>query len=88
MAIEADTAVLDGLRRSDYARLDANGQVYLDYTGAGLYADSQLSEHVELPRRSVFGNPHVVRRPGSEVLLEALADEGIRHVFGSPGTGG
>ena len=38
----ADTAILDELRRSDFARLDAGGHVYLDYTGAGLYADSQL----------------------------------------------
>jgi len=58
MRVEADTAMLDELRRSDYARLDASGHVYLDYTGAGLYADSQLSEHVELLRRNVFGNPH------------------------------
>jgi benzoylformate decarboxylase len=27
-----------------------------------------------------------VRRSGSEILLEALADEGVRHVFGNPGT--
>ncbi|MGZ4333796.1 MAG: aminotransferase class V-fold PLP-dependent enzyme [Gaiellaceae bacterium] len=51
-------AALSELRRRDYARLDAGGHVYLDYTGAGLYADSQLREHVELLRRSVFGNPH------------------------------
>ncbi len=45
-----DTTVLDELRRSDFARLDTGGHVYLDYTGAGLYADSQLSEHLELLR--------------------------------------
>jgi benzoylformate decarboxylase len=27
-----------------------------------------------------------VRRSGAEILLEALADEGVRHVFGNPGT--
>ena len=27
-----------------------------------------------------------MRRSGSEILLEALADEGVRHVFGNPGT--
>lgn len=26
-----------------------------------------------------------MRRSGSEVLLEALADEGVRHVFANPG---
>jgi molybdenum cofactor sulfurtransferase len=51
-------AALSELRRSEYGRLDAGRHVYLDYTGAGLYADSQLAEHVELLRRNVFGNPH------------------------------
>ena len=54
----ADTAALDDLRRTEFARLDAGGHVYLDYTGAGLYADSQLREHFELLRQNVFGNPH------------------------------
>lgn len=34
----ADTHQLDALRASEYARLDATGTVYLDYTGGGLYA--------------------------------------------------
>jgi len=52
----ANTAILDELRRSDFARLDAGGHGYLDYTGAGRHADSQLNEHVDLLRRNVFGN--------------------------------
>ncbi len=36
---------LDELRQRDYARLDRLGQVYLDYTGGGLYADSQIRAH-------------------------------------------
>jgi selenocysteine lyase/cysteine desulfurase len=66
-----DTAVLDGLRRSDFARLDASGHIYLDYTGAGLYADSQLNEHLELLRRSVFGNPHSLN-PTSAAMTELV----------------
>src|SRR6516165_10416749 len=54
----ADTAVLDELRASDLARLDRGGHVYLDYTGGGLFAESQLREHVELLQADVFGNPH------------------------------
>ena len=50
---------LDELRATEYARLDASGNVYLDYTGGGLYAESQLAR---APARccatSVFGNPH------------------------------
>jgi molybdenum cofactor sulfurtransferase len=54
----AGTASLDALRAADYARLDAGGHVYLDYTGGGLAADSQLREHAELMAGRVFGNPH------------------------------
>ena len=46
----ADTARLDELRAREYSRLDAMGQVYLDYTGGGLFADSQLDEHLRLLR--------------------------------------
>jgi molybdenum cofactor sulfurtransferase len=46
------------LRRDEYGRLDATGQVYLDYTGAGLHAASQIDAHAELLHRRVLGNPH------------------------------
>lgn len=52
------TAVLDELRSREYARLDGEHQVYLDYTGGGLYAESQLREHMALLSQNVFGNPH------------------------------
>ncbi len=68
----ADTAVLDELRRTDFARLDRTGHVYLDYTGGGLYADSQLVEHMSLLRENVYGNPHSINptSAASTVLLE------------------
>ena len=66
-----DTTVLDELRRSDFARLEAGGHVYLDYTGAGLYADSQLAEHLELLRHNVFGNPHSLN-PTSARMTELV----------------
>jgi selenocysteine lyase/cysteine desulfurase len=53
-----DRAALERLRAEEYARLDAQGHVYLDYTGGGLYAASQLARHQALLRDSVFGNPH------------------------------
>ena len=49
---------VDELRDRDYSRLDRLGQVYLDYTGAGLYAESQLRLHQQLLAENVFGNPH------------------------------
>lgn len=80
----ADTAALDELRRSDLSRLDTGGHVYLDYTGAGLYADSQLSEHLELLRGSVFGNPHSVN-PTSSAMTELVerAREAVLEFFGA-----
>jgi len=52
------TTKLDALRATEYGRLDRGGHVYLDYTGGGLYAESQLREHVALLSNEVFGNPH------------------------------
>ena len=52
------TRRLDKLRATEYARLDRAGHVYLDYTGGGLYADSQVRAHLDLLRDNVFGNPH------------------------------
>ncbi|HEY7293760.1 MAG TPA: aminotransferase class V-fold PLP-dependent enzyme, partial [Dehalococcoidia bacterium] len=52
------TQPLDELRAAEYARLDEQGEVYLDYTGAGLYADRQVHEHLEILNREVLGNPH------------------------------
>src|SRR6185295_17959350 len=49
---------LDELRATEYARLDRQGHVYLDYTGGGLYAESQLRDHLALLNEQVFGNPH------------------------------
>ena len=51
----ASTSALDDLRRAEYGRLDAQGQVYLDYTGGALHADSQVREHAELLSAHVFG---------------------------------
>ena len=67
----AETAVLDELRRSDFARLDRSGHVYLDYTGGGLYAESQLREHMQLLQSGVFGNPHSIN-PTSAASTELV----------------
>lgn len=48
----------DNLRAREFARLDAQGHVYLDYTGGGLYGESQIREHADLLTGNVFGNPH------------------------------
>ena len=70
------TSRLDDLRASEYGRLDEQGHIYLDYTGGGLYADRQLTEHVDLLRRGVFGNPHS-SNPTSMAMTQL--DERARH---------
>jgi molybdenum cofactor sulfurtransferase len=53
-----DVEALDALRAKEYSRLDAQGQVYLDYTGGGLYADHQIDTHIHMLKTGVYGNPH------------------------------
>lgn len=59
------------LRRAEYGRLDADGHVYLDYTGAGLHAASQIEAHAALLRTGVFGNPHS-NNPTSRATTELV----------------
>ena len=54
----AATSALDALRATEYARLDAQQQIYLDYTGGGLHAASQVLEHARMLGDHVLGNPH------------------------------
>ncbi len=65
------TSKIDALRAAEYARLDAGKQVYLDYTGGGLYADAQLRAHLELLRTQVFGNPHS-SNPTSQAMTDLV----------------
>src|SRR6266545_1119131 len=83
---DGGTALLDELRRSDFDRLDAGDHVYLDYTGAGLYADSQLREHIELLRSGVFGNPHSLNPTSSAMteLVEHARDSVLAFFRASP----
>lgn len=74
-----ETGELDRLRTSEYSRLDRLGHVYLDYTGAGLYADRQVREHVALLEGGVFGNPHS-RNPTSLATTE-LVERGRARVL-------
>lgn len=73
------TSALDDLRAREYARLDAAGQVYLDYTGGGLYAESQLRGHLALLSRGVFGNPHS-HNPTSQAAT-CLVDDARAYVL-------
>ncbi len=52
------TSTIDVLRKTQYPLLEKESHIYLDYTGAGLYASSQLQAHQKLLSGSLFGNPH------------------------------
>jgi molybdenum cofactor sulfurtransferase len=80
------TALLDDVRLWEYGRLDDGDHVYLDYTGGGLYADSQLRAHMDLLRRNVFGNPHSVNPTSSAMtaLVERARDRVLDYFNASP----
>ena len=82
---EFDATRLGELRAAEYGRLDAQGQVYLDYTGGGVFAESQLSDHLDLLRGTVLGNPHSVN-PTSAAASELLerARTAVLRYFNAP----
>jgi len=59
------------LRATEFARLDAGGHVYLDHTGAALYPESLVREHMQRLCGAVLGNPHS-RNPSSRVSTELV----------------
>ncbi len=80
------TTSLDDLRAREYGRLEEQNQTYLDYTGGGLYADSQLQDHLGLLRQGVFGNPHSTS-PASEastILVDRARNYVLEYFNASP----
>ena len=73
------TQLIDELRAREYARLDEQQHVYLDYTGGGLYADSQLRRHMELLAGRVYGNPHSTNP--SSLAMTALVEQARAYVL-------
>jgi selenocysteine lyase/cysteine desulfurase len=80
------TLHLDALRAAEYSRLDEHGHVYLDYTGAGLHAASQVREHAELLNAQPLGNPHSASPSSSRTtaLVEG-ARRAVLEWFGAAG---
>ncbi|MDG4837780.1 aminotransferase class V-fold PLP-dependent enzyme [Micromonospora sp. WMMD967] len=52
------TSRIDDLRATEYQHLDRDGQVYLDYAGAGVAAQAQVREHHDRLLAGLYGNPH------------------------------
>jgi molybdenum cofactor sulfurtransferase len=80
------TQKLDELRAIEYARLDRAGHIYLDYTGGGLYAESQLRDHLALLSEGVFGNPHSKNLTSLSMtqLVEQARDYVLQYFNASP----
>jgi selenocysteine lyase/cysteine desulfurase len=66
-----DHTAVEQLRAREYGRLDTGGHVYLDYTGGGLHAASQLRKHFEMLETEVAGNPHS-HNPTSAAMTERV----------------
>jgi len=75
----AETALLDECRKTEYGRLDENRQIYLDYTGGGLYGVSQLRQHTALLEKNILGNPHSANP--SSLAMTDLVEETRRYVL-------
>lgn len=73
----ASTRVCDELRAEDFGRLDRDGHVYLDFTGGGLYGESQIRDHSEFMISGVYGNPHS-HNPASLLMTEHVEDTRAR----------
>ncbi len=65
------THLLDEMRQSEYTRLDRLEQIYLDYTGGGLYSENQVRAHLDLLMNYVFGNPHSTN-PTSQAITHLI----------------
>ena len=82
----AGTATLDTLRATEYAHLDRSGDVYLDYTGAGVPAAAQVAAHVARLTGSCYGNPHSENPTAraSDDLVASARCAVLRHLNASP----
>lgn len=74
------------LRADEYAYLDDQGHIYLDYTGAGLPARSQLAAHQDRITAGCYGNPHSenpTSRASTE-LVESTRERILEHLSADP----
>jgi selenocysteine lyase/cysteine desulfurase len=78
--------LLDADRRDDFARLDRHGDVYVDYTGAGLYPESLVRAHADRLTAGTFGNPHSTNPTSlaATELVESARRAVLAHVGADP----
>jgi selenocysteine lyase/cysteine desulfurase len=82
----ATTGRLDELRATEYAHLDRDGGVYLDYTGAGVPAAAQLAAHATRLTAACYGNPHSQNPTAraSDELVASARRAVLTHLNASP----
>jgi len=68
---EYEHQAVERLRAREYPLLDRQTQAYLDYTGGGLHALSQVREHEAMLTGELLGNPHS-RNPTSMAATERV----------------
>lgn len=71
--VPAGTLDFAELRRREFARLDAEGHAYLDYTGSALYPQSLVAAHASMLHDAVLGNPHA-ENPASLASSACIAE--------------
>ena len=74
------------LRAEEYGYLDRKGHVYLDHTGAGLPAESQIAAHAARITADCFGNPHSENptAAASDRLVAETRAAVLRHLNADP----
>ena len=74
------------LRAREFARLDRQGHVYLDYAGAALYPASLVRRHATHLLEEILGNPHSESTPSraSTRAIEIARTETLRFVNADP----
>src|SRR4051812_48039118 len=78
--------MLTALRRAEFSRLDRDRIAYLDYTGAALHAERQVSRHHERLAATVLGNPHSENDPSraSTAVIDDARERVLRHLDADP----
>lgn len=79
-------SAIAALRTSEYGYLDENQHIYLDHTGAGLPARSQLRAHHDRITAHAHGNPHSDNPASarSDRLLASARTAVLRHFNADP----
>ncbi len=68
-----DNQYFELLRKKEYARLDDQGAIYLDYTGSNLYPQRIIQDHFQMLKNAVLGNPHS-HNPSAQLSEQKVRD--------------